>query len=130
MPGIATQVGHQRQGQWQCHWRCAPAVQARRQLHAADAGQVDSDCYGATPVPAWEPALVPMADAVLLTITYVKKRRCGEPIPKQVVTVQLQHSVVPGYSRAFRLQTGAALCKRSMFAGSGVLRMAGYWLPP
>lgn len=32
--------------------------------------------------------------------------RCGEVIPKQIVTVRLQHGLVPYFSRDFRLQTG------------------------
>lgn len=35
--------------------------------------------------------------------------RCGEVLPKRAVTVRLQHELVPGFSRDYRLQSGAPL---------------------
>lgn len=40
-------------------------------------------------------------------VHYLVMRRCGEVIPKQIVTVRLQHGLVPHFHRDFRLQTGA-----------------------
>lgn len=38
--------------------------------------------------------------------THCSPGRCGEALADRAVMVRLQHALVPGYSRDFRLQSG------------------------